>query len=241
MSAKLKLRDVVRDMARTYRSELGLLIAAALLVFVPLSLFEAITGRLEQADTSDLDTGAAIALGAVAVLHAATSLLGDVFYSGVVASAVGRLRRGEVHSLGVIARSLRYRRLIAVDLSYDVMLAAGLLLLIAPGVVVFGWFSLTAAIVEIEGRPFAAAFRRSRELVRHNFWRVLAILGPIAVITDVLTSMGEHVLSEAVGGALVGDWAANLIPELLLAPFWGLAAAVLTYELAPIKVGNARR
>jgi hypothetical protein len=241
MDAKLNLRDVIREMGRTYRSELGLLIAAALLVFVPLSLVEAVAGRLEEVDPSDLDTGAAIALGTVALLHAATSLLGDVFYSGVVASAVGRLRRGEVLSLGVIARSLRYRRLIAVDLSYDVMLAAGLLLLIAPGVLVFGWFSLVAAIVEIEDRRFGAAFRRSRELVRHNFWRVLAVLGPIAVITDGLTSLGEHALSEAVGGPLVGDWVANLIPELLLAPFWGLAAAVLTYELAVMKVGAARK
>ena len=35
--------------------------------------------------------------------------------------------------------------------------------------------------------------------------------------------------------ALLGDSIANLVPELLLAPFWGLAAAVLTYELAQLK------
>ncbi len=242
MREKLKLRDVVRDMSRTYRSELALLIAAALIVFAPLSLLEAVSRPLEDVDVADLDPALAIALGGLVLIHVATSLLGDVFYSGVVASAVGRLQRGEVHSLRVIARSLRYRRLIAVDLSYDVLLAVGLLLLIAPGVLVFGWFSLTAAIVEIEDRPVADAFRRSRELVRHNFWRVLAVLGPIAIVTDLLTSAGEHALSSAVGGALVGDWVANLVPELLLAPFWGLAAAVLTYELALIKAsGGAKK
>jgi hypothetical protein len=232
MTAKLKLRDTVHDMARTYRSEFGLLIVAALLVFVPLSVIEAIASRVEDVDGSHLDTAQAIALGGVVLIHGATSLLGDCFYSGVVAAAVTRLRRGEVLSLGVIARSLRYRRLIAVDLAYDVLLAVGLLLLVGPGVLVFGWFSLTAAVVEIEDRRFVDAFRRSRELVRHNFWRVLGLLAPIAVITDLLVSVSEHFVSDLVGGTLAGDSIANLVPELLLAPFWGLAAAVLTYELA---------
>jgi hypothetical protein len=235
MTAKLKLRDTVRDMARTYRSEFGLLIVAALVVFVPLSMIEAVASRLEDVDTSGLDAAQAIALGGVVLIHAATSLLGDCFYSGVVAAAVTRLKRGEVNSLRVVARSLRYGRLLAVDLSYDVLLAVGLLLLVGPGVLVFGWFSLTAATVEIEDRSFVDSFRRSRELVRHNFWRVMALLLPIAAITDALTSTLEHALSSVLGGPLAGDWAANLFPELALAPFWGLAAAVLTYDLARIK------
>lgn len=239
MSAKVKPREVVRDMGRTYRSQFGLLISAALLVFVPLSLIEAIAGRLEDADTSNLDTAAALALGGVALIHVATSLLGDVFFSGVVAAAVTRLRRGEVRSLAAVARDLRYGRLVAVDIAYDALLAVALLLLIAPGVIVFVWFSLTAAIVEIEDRDFLAAFRRSRELVRGNFWRVFAILAPIAIVTDLLTSTAESLGHSAPGGSLLVAWAANLIPELALAPFWGLAAAVLTYALAALKETQA--
>jgi Ca2+/Na+ antiporter len=233
--SKLDLSDVLRDMRRTYRSQFGLLLTAALLIFVPLGLIETLARGFESADTSGLSTGAALAVGAVTLIHAATSLLGDVFYSGVVAAAVTRLRRGDARSLGAVARQLRWTRLVAVDLSYDLLLGVALLLLIAPGVLVFGWFSLSAAVVEIEDRGFLDAFRRSRELVRHNFWRVVGLLLPIATLTDLLTSAAESFAESLGHGKLLVEWAGAVAPELLLAPFWGLAAAVLTYELAAIR------
>ena len=49
-----------------------------------------------------------------------------------------------------------------------------------------------------------AAFRRSRELVRGNFWRVLGLLAPIVIVGGALGDwLGAGPL---VGDGFLGDW-----------------------------------
>jgi hypothetical protein len=233
--AKLRLGNVLRGIARTCREQWRLLLVAGLVVFVPLGLIEALDVRIQEIDLDEVGDLAALAVVGVAFGHAGTALLGDVFYSGVVASGVSETRGGERHTLGAIARRIPYGRLVIVDLVFSLIVVVGTLLLIVPGIVFFAWFALAGPIVKIEKRSPIAALRRSRELVRGSFWRVLAIVLPIAIVTNALVDAGGTLGSLALGDSLVGDWAGSALGGMLATPLYAAALVVLTYELLALE------
>jgi hypothetical protein len=226
---KLALSEVVRESIAALRENLPLLLITAVIVFVPVGLLEASLHGLEDIDAEDGVTVVAVIVAVLVITFSAT--LGDVFYTGVVAAVVGGRRTGVRRELAEITRELRYLRLVAVDLLFALIVAVGLVLLIAPGVVAFTWFALAAPVVEIEGRGVRAAFRRSRELVRGNFWRVLAILAPVLIIGDQLADLLYATGPLILGDGFVGDWLGSVLVESVTAPLFALAAVVTTHHL----------
>jgi hypothetical protein len=211
------------------------LLPLALLLFVPVGLLEALGdhyGELET-DEPDILTGAFVA---VAVAQLALSSLGDQFYAGVVAGAVSESRTGERRP-GVleIARHVPYLRLIAADLLLTLGTAAGLLLLIVPGVVFYTWFALTAPVIKIEGLGLRAAFRRSRELVRRSFREVLAILWALYLGIGLLTALAQDGAVWALGETFLGDWAAAVVVGVVFTPVAALVTVLLTFELRELE------
>ncbi|MEO8091780.1 MAG: hypothetical protein ABI726_03595 [bacterium] len=226
---KLALGEVVRESAAALRENFPLLFVAALIVFVPIGLLEAATYSLEDIDIED--GVARFAVIGAALTITATATIGDVFYTGVVAAAVGGRRSGIRRGLAEIAPRIPYLRLAAVDVLFAAVVAVGLVLLIAPGVVAFSWFVLAAPVVEIEGRGVRAAFRRSRELVRGNFWRVLLLLAPVLIIGDQLANLLYAGGPSILGDGFFGDWLGAVLAEGLTAPLFALAAVVATHHL----------
>lgn len=233
--AKLKLGTVLRDIARTCREQWRLLLVAGVVVFVPLGLIEALDERIQEIDLDEVGDLAALAVVGVAFGHAGTALMGEVFYSGIVAAGVTGTRRGERHTLGAIARRIPYGRLVLVDLLFALIVIMGILLLVVPGIVFMVWFGLAGPIVEIEKRGPLAALRRSRDLVRGSFWRVLAIVAPIGLATNALVDAVGALGSLALGDSLAGDWAGSALGGLLATPLYAAALVVLTYELLALE------
>jgi hypothetical protein len=231
----LRLGSVYREIAATCREQWPLLLATALLVFVPLGLLDALDERVGSADSDELGDLEALALLGLAVTHGASALLGDVFYSGVVAAAVAERRTGVPHPLAQIARALPYHRLIAVDVLLALIVLAGLLLLVVPGFVFFTWFALAGPVVEIERLGAVAALRRSRELVKGSFWRVFGIVVPVGLSTDALTDASSALATWLVGDTLVGDWAGAALAGVLLSPLYAVAVVVLAFRLIELK------
>lgn len=231
------MREVVREALAAYRSNLVLLMVTALVVFIPVGFVEAASHGLEHLDTG----GAAVpALIGAALVITITATIGDVFYTGVIAAVVGERRTGVRHELAEIARTLPYLRLVGVDVLFALVVAVGMVLLIVPGVIAFTWFVLAAPVVEIEGLGVRASFRRSRELVRGNFWRVLALLAPVVIAGDEL---GNLMLSGGpwILGGFFGDWLGAALAEALTVPFFALAAVVITHHLiSGLPAGRAR-
>ncbi len=231
--------------ARRCAERAGPLLLVGVVVFVPLGLLDALanrTGDLVDVDSaSDLLEGA---LAAVGLAQAFTSLLGEVFYSGAVALMTARSQRDREPSLGHLARSLSYRKLIAVDLLFGIAVAIGLLLLVVPGVVLFTWFALAGPLVELDKVGVREAFARSRRLVRGNFLPVLAVLGPIALASEVLVNAVLRAGHGALGDSLLSDWAVESAANVALSPFYAVAAVLITIELsgrqAPLGVSRSR-
>lgn len=226
---ELVLREVVREALAAYRANPRLLIAAAFIISIPIGLAEAAAHATPEIEGNE---GIEVPLASLAALALSiTVTLGDVFFTGVVATVVGEYRTGVRRQLIEIARALRYRQLIAVDLIFALMVGVGLLLLIVPGVVVFGWYVLAAAVVEIEDRGVRDSFRRSRELVRGNFWRVLALLAPTMLVADALGELLQAIGPNLAGEGFWGDFVGATLAETATVPLFALAAVVTTHHL----------
>jgi hypothetical protein len=224
-----------RRILATLRAEALPLLTVAAIVFVPLSLLEAVAGQTTEIDLDDVTVLEAGGLAIAALVQIGTSLVGEVFYAGVVAALIVEKRTGIRRRLGDVARELPYLRLLAVDLFYSLGVAVLLLLLIVPGVLFFTYFALTAPIVEIEDRGIRAAFRRSRKLVRGHFWTVLAILLPVSAVIELLTEADQAAVNALLGESLLSDWLGTSIVNVALTPIYAVAAVVLTIELIEAK------
>lgn len=237
----MSVLSLYRRIWRTYFAWAGTLLPLACVVFVPLGLIHAIPVHVE-ATSLNLGSGLEIFGAVLAVLLLVmTGLLGEIFYTGAVAIALTHPHDGEQPSLRAVAGSVRYGTLIAVDLIFGVLVAAGFIAFFVPGLLIFVYLGLAAPIVEIEHRGIRAALARSVRLVRGHFWLVLAVLVPIEIVSDVLTDLATAGAHSLLGDSLVAGWVTDTATNILLTPFYAVAAVLLTLDLIADKEGVGPR
>jgi hypothetical protein len=224
---------------RTYFAWAGTLLPLAFFVFVPLGLIHAIPVHVE-ATSLNLGSGLEIAgAGLALLLLVTTGLLGEIFYTGAVAIALTHPSEGEPPSLLQVARTIRYGTLIGVDLVFGVLVALGTLALVVPGILVFVYLGLAAPVAEIEQRSVSASLARSLRLVRGHFWLVLAVLLPIEIVSDVATNLATHLAHSLLGDSLVAEWLTDTATNVVLTPFYAVAAVLLTIDLIAARDGTS--
>lgn len=226
---------------RTYFSWAGTLLPLAVVVFVPLGLIHAIPVHVEA---TSLNLGSGIEIfGAVLalLLLVTTGLLGEVFYTGAVAIALTHPHGGQPPSLREVAGTINYWRLIAVDLIFGVLVAVGTLAFVVPGILAFVYLGLAAPVVEIEHRGVRAALARSLRLVRGRFWLVLAVLVPIEIASDAITGLATGMAHSLLGDSLIAEWLTDTTTNIVLTPFYAVAAVLLTLDLIAEKDGSGPR
>jgi hypothetical protein len=230
-----------RQIWRTYFAWAGTLLPLACFIFIPLGLVHAIPVHVE-ATALNIDSGLEIFGAVLAVLLLVTTgLLGEIFYTGAVAIALTHPHDGEQPSLREVAGSVRYGTLIAVDLIFAVLVAAGVLAFFVPGVIVFVYLGLAAPVVEIEHRGVGAALARSLALVRGHFWLVLAVLLPIEIVSDGLTDLATAGVHALLGDSLIAEWVTDTATNIVLTPFYAVAAVLLSIDLIAAKDGTSPR
>lgn len=228
----LKPISIYLRIGRTYLRWARSLLPLAVIVFVPLGLIHAIT---LNADAGSLDFGAggvaifALAGGLLAL--AATGLVGEVFYAGAVAISLTHPHDGRPPSLREIAAMIDYRALIAVDLIYGLLVSIGLVLLVVPGILAFVYLGLAAPVVEIEHHGIRAAFTRSMQLVRGNFWALCAVLVPIELVGDALIDLATALAQNLLGDSIAAAWLADTLSNVVFTPFYAVAAVLIAIDL----------
>lgn len=226
---------------RTYVDWARTLLPLAVWVFVPLGLVHAIPVHL---GITHFDAGglAEIFVLAIAVLAlAATGLIGEVFYTGAVAIALTHPHGGQPPSLREVARMIKYKRLIAVDLLYGALVAAGLAAFVLPGILLYIYLGLAAPIIEIERHDVRAALSRSFQLVRGHFWLVFVVLIPFEVGGDAITNLAIDLSHALLGDSLLAEWLADTATNIFFTPFYAVAAVLLTLDLIAAKEGSSPR
>ncbi|MDX6653592.1 MAG: hypothetical protein QOH18_293 [Solirubrobacterales bacterium] len=241
MTRRHRLLRVYARIWRTYRAWALHLLGLAVVVFIPLGFVDAL---LEQVDTSSLDVTegfkVAALLAAVAAVTA-SSLFGEVFFSGAIAASLTHPEDEESPGFGHLARRISYGKLIVVDILFVVMLILGFVAFIVPGILVFVYLSLAGPVVELEKRGIWAGFKRSFDLVRGHFWMAAGVLIPVEIVGDGINEAlvdGAHSL---LGHGLLASWVGEAVGNIVTAPVASVAIVLLTLDLIHHRDGNAPR
>jgi hypothetical protein len=219
---------VLGQIADGYRHNWKLLLATGLILFGAIGLVSAID-PLDGEAIEDWSGGEIVGLVLLIVAQVALPLLGEVFYSGIVAAGELRRRSGVSHGLRDVARNLPYRNLVLADLLLFAFMVAGLVALVVPYFIVLTWFALIGPLIKIEGLGVRPAFRRSRALVRPYFWRVAGVVIPLAFLQAVLEGLGDSFGHSILGEGYLGDWLAEVLANLLASPLYALTVLALYF------------
>ncbi|HWF33817.1 MAG TPA: hypothetical protein VG295_00545 [Solirubrobacteraceae bacterium] len=185
-------------------------------------------------------TDGAAALGAEAVL-AVVGLIASALVTAACVKAVSDLYLGQPTSFG---ESLRFagRRLLAylaMQVLYVLGLVVGFILLIIPGIWLYGSWSVSAPALLIEGLGPAGALRRSHNLVETRWFPTAGVL-LVAVVMTGLVSAALEALLVGVGflpgepPVLVGVTLVTLagaVSSIIATPFTATVWTILYYDL----------
>jgi hypothetical protein len=239
MSFGRRLAVAYADIWRTYWGWMPSLLVFAALVFLPLGLLDALSLQVDV-ESLDLTNGieiAALMLAVVAVTM--TGLLGEIFFSGAIAISLTHPHGEGRPRLRELAGRIKYGRLVVVDIAFVLLVAAGLLIGVIPGVLAFVFLGLAGPIVEIEERSALAALRRSFQLVRGSFWFVFWILLPIEILGDAVGGGLAGLVHHELGDSFVAVWIAEAVSNAFLSPIFAVAAVLLTVDLIARREGAA--
>jgi hypothetical protein len=229
----------LRRIGEVYVEQARFLLPVAVVLFVPLGFIEAWAEHAFELEADDLDAGQVAGLIVAVVVQVATSSLGEVFYAGVVMSAVSESMEGHRRApVGKLLRTLPYGGLIVVDILFSLGFAVGLVLLVVPGLMFFARYVLTAPLLELEHSGVRAAFSRSRELARGHALGLLLLLGGLWLATDLVSSLLGEGGASTLGESLTADWAIATVIELLITPIWAVAVCVVTWRLLHLERGT---
>jgi hypothetical protein len=224
---------------RTYRGWAPSLLTLALVVFLPLGLLDAVPATVDV-ESFNLDSGIKVATVALAVgAITMTGLLGEIFFSGAIAISLTHPHGEKPPSLREVAGRVKYGRLIVVDLAFVFIVAIGLLVGVVPGILAFVFLSLAGPAVEIEERSAWGALRRSFHLVRGSFWLVFWVVVPIEIVGDAAGSGLAALVHQLLGDTFLATWLAEAASNVVLSPFFAVAAVLLTVELIGVRDGAA--
>jgi hypothetical protein len=219
LSIKLVLVDTLMLYARNWRIVLPVAVVAA---FVPLAI--------------EVFIGHQLPSGWAALLTTVVDTLATVAFAGAAEELVHRWVGGErrIPLRGVLTRVPPVLlRLGVVSVLSALGIALGALLLLVPGLVLLTWWALVGPVIVAERLGIRATFRRSRQLVRGNAWRVLAIM----LGAEVLAALIGAVISAIFG--LFGDKpdepVALALGEAITLPLEGLAVPVMYWRLREIE------
>jgi hypothetical protein len=233
--------SVYADMARVYRDWWSGILLLAVVVFVPLGLIDAAAAQVDV-NSLNVDSGLKVfALLAAAGAVTTTGLLGEVFFAGAISISLTHPEHERPPPLSHIIRRVKYWRLIVLDVAYVVIVAVGLLILVVPGVVAFVLFGLSGPAVEIEERTVRGALARSYRLARTDFWLVFWVLVPIELIGDALGSAAEHLAHDLLGDSFFSTWISEAGSNIVLSPFFAIAAVLLLTRLIAAVEGSGPR
>jgi hypothetical protein len=241
MTQRRRLVGIYGRIGRTYWYWAPSLLALATIVFVPLGLIDALLGEVSTSSlnvTNGLQVVALVgAIGAVT----ASSLFGEVFFSGAIAASLTHPEHERAPGFRHLASHISYGKLIAVDILYVLFTFVGIAALVVPGILVLIYLSLAGPVVELEKCSVREGFVRSFNLVRGHFWMVAAIVVPIETVGDGINEAIVDAIHHGLGGGLLAAWVGESVGNIVTAPVFAVAVVLLTLDLIHHRDGSAPR
>ena len=172
-------------------------------------------------------------LGVVGLAFAAVlSIVGIFWLQGAIVTAVSDVRDGRVDlSIGETLNKVspRVGTLVGAGLLAGLGIAAGLILLIVPGLILLTWWSVIVPVIMLERAGVLESFGRSRALVRGHGWQVFGVIIVgvlISLVASIVVSIVLSFLPDAAPSFLQ-----SLISNTIVAPFIATAWTLMYYRL----------
>jgi predicted secreted protein len=218
----LPVHDLLAAAARAARHDPWRILAVSVTVSLLTVLADiAVTNLIDHADVSLAITGE--------LTSSALEVLGSVFLSGFVCRIVGSAEHGQERaSIGQVAKTLPWVRLILADLVVVVLVVLGLIALVIPGLVAVTLLAIIGPVIEIEDQPVRAAVRRSAHLVRPKFWWVVLLATlPLAALSELESLAPEpHTVSAALEALAIRGLGTAVLDAVII-----LVLVELAYQL----------
>jgi hypothetical protein len=231
LTRRRELGELVEDAWRLFTSNPGLFLPIAIVIIVPLDLLVLGVGYGELWERYDASppAGEQVTAGVLRYL---------VFQPLVTAAhiaAVMALGRGERPTpWWSIARGIeRWAAVLAVVLLTAIVVVLGAICLIVPGIFLGVALYFSAQAVVAEDRSTVDAMRRSRDLVRGQWWRVFGIGVVFSVMIGVVGGIVAYGLRFAADAAdrqaleLIG----SMVGDVFTIAFTALAATLVFFDL----------
>jgi hypothetical protein len=166
------------------------------------------------------------------VLSLVTAYLAYYLYLAYAEGIVRKVRRGEQHhGLGGVIEDLtgasRYvPGVIGAAFVVVTITSAATLLLVVPGVWLYTRWSLTTPVIREESVGPLVAMRRSRELVRGNFWFVFMTASVAYYLEGVIIHLGAWTTGWITGSHTWGEWVGGSILAAVVMPVAAFATSM---------------
>jgi hypothetical protein len=225
--------QILEAAIKLYMANAGVLFAAAATVVVPLQLLAAIVlasiyANGQDISTSLLSVGHVVTpevsrsrAGASAIVELDLAIATTLTLAACV-KAISEAYLGRAISVGEsLAFALRrLLSLLALEITYCLGLAVAFILLIIPGVWLYGAWSVAVPALLLEGLGPVAALGRSRRLVKGRWWPTAGVL--------LIGYLGAFVIGGTIEAILTGVFLAQNDPSVVFAVTITALAAILS-------------
>jgi hypothetical protein len=225
MNAKLDTGRVFERIFSFYGSQFSLLIPAALILFLPVAILNALLL------TGD---GGSILLLVTSII----AVIVTYWYQGMVVQAtIDMLDGRRDQTIGSLFSSAApfILPLLVVGILAGIAIAIGFVLLIVPGLILITIWAVVVPVIVVERAGVFEAFGRSREIVRGNGWQVFGVIVVLFLMVLIVGILFRGIAGAVSDDSFVGYVVGDLITNVLIVPLSALAATVVYVELRRVK------
>src|SRR4051794_16110126 len=186
MNQRLDVGTVFERIFDVYKSQAGLLLPAALILFVPVAIVNGL-----------IATNGGILSG---VLAGVIGTVATFWYQGMVVEATEDILDGRRdHTIGSLFASVApvLLPLIGAGILAAIAIGIGFILIIVPGLILLTIWAVLAPAIVVEKRRVFEAFGRSRELVRGSGWQVFGVIVVLFVLQLVVGAVVQAIFRSA--------------------------------------------
>jgi hypothetical protein len=203
------LDDAIRLYRESFVASLPLLVMIALIFLIPSVLMSEMTSSI---GTSTAPAASPVFWATYVVLL----LVYLIFYAALISlidSVVNERRRplGEALGIGVA----RLPKILGASILFGLAVMIGCLLLLIPGIYIWGIFQLVFIPLVIEGAGVSASFGISNRLVTGHWWRTVTLTTVAIIIMVVFSMLGGLLVALLVAIARPGTMVALLINQIV--------------------------
>ena len=206
MLRPMGLLEIVDQTFRLYRRNFGVLFGIAAVVYVPWGVLQGIP--ILNVFAGLLLTPFALVTGAALTKAVSDRYLGRESSVGDAYRYIGR----------------RFWALVFTMILAYLLVVAGLILLVIPGIVFGFWIALTAQVFVIEDKHYGQAIWRSKFLIGQGTWAELIVLG---LLVGILSLIIQGVLGALIGASVFADPAEGGVMPIHAAVLFGLVQALV--------------